>query len=132
MSGNRSDSECITAAGWGYRSACSISIAGEFVAQQQQRLASEGSQGRHSKKPISQILERVHSALDHRSQSNTLKHDATTTVVAAKVCDLPVIIKRFNRKSVWHGLTRAVRMTRARRCWEMSLLLRELGLHTAE
>lgn len=54
-----------------------------------------------------------------------LKEDETfTTSVALVTIDArPIVIKRYNIKSFWHGLKRAIQPSRAARCWHYSHML---------
>lgn len=57
-----------------------------------------------------------------------LKTGNTATVVAAVLDGRPVVIKRYNIKSWRHGLSRALRPTRASRSWHHAHLLELIGL----
>lgn len=46
-----------------------------------------------------------------------IKNGNTCTVAKAVLAGRPVIIKRYNIKSFWHGLSRAVRRSRAAQSW---------------
>lgn len=63
--------------------------------------------------------------------SSTFKNDKTTTV--AQVIDTPsaVILKRYNARNTRHKFSRALRRSRARRCWDMSYYFAESGLNVA-
>lgn len=62
----------------------------------------------------------------------TFKHDKTTTVSLVDVASMDMVLKRYNLKSVWHGVNRLLRKTRARRCWEMSRVFARAGLNVAQ
>ena len=65
------------------------------------------------------------------SSSNVLKDDRTTTVVSG-VSKVPnCILKRYNARNLNHVFTRAVRRSRARRCWSMSYVFSQAGLNVA-
>lgn len=64
-------------------------------------------------------------------QGNLLKHDRTTSVACLAIGVEEVIIKRYNPRSQWHRLSRAVRPSRASRCWHMSYEFQQAGLSVA-
>jgi tRNA A-37 threonylcarbamoyl transferase component Bud32 len=64
------------------------------------------------------------------SQSR-IKSGNTCTVALAQVDSLNVVIKRYNIKSFWHGVNRALRQTRAARSWANAHRLILLGIPTA-
>ena len=61
-----------------------------------------------------------------------LKNDQTTTVIEHTVVDKNVVIKRYNARNLKHCLSRAVRKSRAQRCWDMSFEFVNIGLNVAE
>lgn len=67
------------------------------------------------------------------NSSEVLKHDRTTTVIASSIAHgsalLPCIVKRYNAKSAWHRISRAVRESRAARCWRMSFKFAAAGVY---
>lgn len=63
-------------------------------------------------------------------QSRLLKAGDTTTLMKAFVGNQPVIIKRYNIKSIWHGIRRAFRRSRAAVCWNNAHYLTDLNLLT--
>ena len=60
-----------------------------------------------------------------------LKHDRTTTVMRVPMDNDWVILKRYNPRNGWHKVKRALRRSRARRCWNMSYAFQQAGLHVA-
>ena len=64
-------------------------------------------------------------------QGELLKHDVTTSVVRIGIAGRNVIVKRFNARSQWHRLNRAIRQSRASRCWQMSYSFQQAGLSVA-
>lgn len=63
--------------------------------------------------------------------SSILKHDRTTTVASYALASSCLVIKRYNPRSQWHKIKRALRRTRADRCWTMSYLFSQAGLNVA-
>ena len=57
-----------------------------------------------------------------------LKSGNTTTVALTVIGDRRFVIKRYNIKSAWHGLSRAFRRTRASASWRNAHLLRFYGI----
>jgi len=52
--------------------------------------------------------------------SNAFKHDKTTTVARIELSGKAMVLKRYNPRNQWHKIKRALRRSRARRCWQMS------------
>ncbi len=70
--------------------------------------------------------------LDTVPASDVLKNDRTTTVVKVTVAEgRRLILKRYNPRNKWHKITRALRMSRARRCWKMSFVFKRAGLNVS-
>jgi len=63
--------------------------------------------------------------------SNIIKHDKTTTVAIGSVGSSNCIVKRYNARDGYHRLSRAVRKSRAQRCWRMSHVFCDAGLNVA-
>jgi len=63
---------------------------------------------------------------------NIIKNGNTCTVALASIDNLRVVIKRYNIKSFWHGVSRAFRKTRASLSWANAHRLMLLGLATAK
>ncbi len=63
---------------------------------------------------------------------DALKHDKTTTVKKLYLNDETLVLKRYNARNTWHHLKRALRITRANRCWCMSYHFQRAGLNVAE
>lgn len=60
-----------------------------------------------------------------------LKSGNTCTVALAQIDGVGVVIKRYNIKSFWHGVSRALRQTRAAKSWANAHRLNILGIATA-
>ncbi len=60
-----------------------------------------------------------------------LKQGRTCTVHQVEAAGLPLVVKRYNIKSLGHRLHRAFRETRAARSWRNAHLLARLGIPTA-
>lgn len=72
------------------------------------------------------------SALDrHITSDNIIKNGNTCTVALASISGLRIVIKRYNIKHFWHGVSRALRQTRAATSWSNAHRLQLLGLETA-
>lgn len=65
-------------------------------------------------------------------QQVRLKHDKTTTVAKVSGEHSDLIIKRYNARNFWHHIKRAMRESRAHRCWRMSASFTKAGLNVAE
>jgi tRNA A-37 threonylcarbamoyl transferase component Bud32 len=59
-----------------------------------------------------------------------LKSGNTCTVSLATVEGVLVVVKRYNIKSFWHGVSRAFRQTRAAKSWANAFRLNILGIST--
>lgn len=66
-----------------------------------------------------------------QTKESLLKDDRTTTVARLDIDNQSLVIKRYNPRSHWHKIKRALRRTRADRCWQMSYALAEAGLNVA-
>ncbi len=64
--------------------------------------------------------------------SNLLKNGNTCTVALAAIDNKKVVIKRYNIKSFWHGLSRAFRPSRAAASWANAHRLSILEIATAK
>lgn len=64
--------------------------------------------------------------------SKPLKKGNTCTVGLAQLQGKPVVIKRYNIKSFWHGVGRAIRQTRAALSWANAHRLQLLGIATPQ
>jgi len=62
----------------------------------------------------------------------TFKNDATTDVVQYDLDGKEYILKRYNARSLWHVFSRAIRRSRASRCWNMSYKFANAGLNVAQ
>jgi len=58
-----------------------------------------------------------------------IKDDKSTTVVKFVHDEKYYILKRFNARSNGHKVKRALRQTRASRCWQMSLIFQQHGIN---
>ncbi len=61
---------------------------------------------------------------------HVFKSDATTTVARISDDGLDLVIKRYNTRSRWHIVKRALRKTRAMRSWDMAHELLRIGVAT--
>jgi len=61
----------------------------------------------------------------------TYKHDRTTTVAKVALAQTNVVLKRYNARTQGHKFKRALRRSRARRCWLMSYEFANAGLNVA-
>jgi len=62
-------------------------------------------------------------------EGEVLKDDKSTTLVKISLHDKEYVVKRFNSRSNWHKIKRALRKTRAESCWEMSHLFHDCGIN---
>lgn len=67
----------------------------------------------------------------HINTAQRYKHDKTTTVVKLGLAQSDLVLKRYNPRSLGHKLKRALRQSRAERCWQMSYVFAEAGLNVA-
>ncbi len=63
---------------------------------------------------------------------NLLKNGNTCTVALSEIDGKKIVIKRYNIKSFWHGISRAFRQTRAAVSWANAHRLKLLGVVTAK
>ena len=63
--------------------------------------------------------------------SKVFKNDRTTSVGQLDLKDGEYIAKRYNARNTKHHFTRAVRKSRAQRCWDMSFEFARIGLNVA-
>jgi len=66
------------------------------------------------------------------ASGRTLKDDRTTTVAQVEFQGEHIIIKRYNARSQWHRINRAVRRSRASRSWRSSYKFARAGLNVAK
>lgn len=62
--------------------------------------------------------------------SETIKHDATSTVSISSLNGQKVVVKRFNSRNILHPVKRALRQSRAEHCFNNALYLQSLGIPT--
>ena len=62
---------------------------------------------------------------------NLLKDGNSSTVAVVKIEERNYVLKRYNIKSFWHGLSRAFRPSRAYHSWRNASMLEMLGIATA-
>ncbi len=69
---------------------------------------------------------------DEFMKAHILKEDKTftTTVALVKIDNKSLVIKRYNLKSFFHALKRAIQPSRAARCWYYSHLLQTYNINT--
>ncbi|MDP2154046.1 MAG: lipopolysaccharide kinase InaA family protein [Methylotenera sp.] len=73
----------------------------------------------------------VSEKLDDLINTQTLlKSGNTCTVALANIENVPLVIKRYNIKNIWHGIARALRKTRASASWANAYRLTLLGIAT--
>jgi len=63
--------------------------------------------------------------------SKVFKNDLTTSVAQLDLKAGQYIAKRYNARNIKHHFTRAVRKSRAQRCWDMSFEFARIGLNVA-
>ncbi len=66
------------------------------------------------------------------TSQNLLKNGNTCTVAKVEINDQSIVIKRYNIKSFWHGVSRAFRQTRAAVSWANAHRLKLLDIATAK
>lgn len=66
------------------------------------------------------------------TSQNLLKNGNTCTVARVEINHRSIVIKRYNIKSIWHGVNRAFRQTRAAASWANAHRLQLLGVPTAK
>jgi tRNA A-37 threonylcarbamoyl transferase component Bud32 len=59
-----------------------------------------------------------------------LKQGNTCTVLGGSLAHQPIVIKRYNIKNFWHGLSRGLRRSRAAYSWSNAHRMRWLGIAT--
>ena len=62
---------------------------------------------------------------------NTIKNGNTCTVAITQFADKKIVIKRYNIKNFWHGISRAFRPSRAAKSWANAHRLKLLNIATA-
>ncbi|PCJ25447.1 MAG: hypothetical protein COA96_07375 [SAR86 cluster bacterium] len=62
---------------------------------------------------------------------NMLKKGNSSTVALVKIDDRDYVLKRYNIKNFWHGLSRSCRPSRAHHSWRNASVLEMLGIGTA-
>lgn len=65
-------------------------------------------------------------------KNQLLKNGRSSTVIKTNLNEIPVVVKRYNIKNIWHGLRRCFRKTRAARSWQLSQYLSFIGIPTAK
>ena len=66
------------------------------------------------------------------TENNLLKNGNTCTVALGEIAGRKLVIKRYNIKSFWHGVSRALRQTRAAASWANAHRLKILDIATAK
>jgi tRNA A-37 threonylcarbamoyl transferase component Bud32 len=77
---------------------------------------------------LPQTLEQIDA---YFTKDNLLKSGNTCTVALAEIDGKKVVIKRYNIKNCWHGISRAFRQTRAAVSWANAHRLKILDIATA-
>lgn len=83
----------------------------------------------YAMEPIPQTPQELDACL---SAGKLLKDGNTCTVGFAAIGDTQLVIKRYNIKNVWHGVSRAFRPTRAAISWANAHRMQLLGIETAK
>jgi tRNA A-37 threonylcarbamoyl transferase component Bud32 len=60
-----------------------------------------------------------------------LKKGNSSTIARVSVDGRQIVVKRYNIKTAWHGIRRALRRTRAANSWQSAQLLKFFGIATA-
>ncbi len=63
--------------------------------------------------------------------SRLLKDGNSSTVAVVEIDKCQYVLKRYNIKSFWHGLSRGFRSSRAHHSWRNAFILQMLGVSTA-
>jgi len=63
------------------------------------------------------------------SEGELLKDDKSTTLVKILLDGKTYVVKRFNARSRFHKVKRALRKTRAENCWQMSHVFHDCGIN---
>ena len=64
------------------------------------------------------------------AESNIIKAGNTSTVVEIKIANRDYVLKRYNIKNFWHGITRLLQPSRAYHSWRNAWVLKMLGIAT--
>jgi len=65
-------------------------------------------------------------------EQRLLKDGNSSTVALVKINERNFVLKRYNIKSFWHGISRAFRPSRAQNSWRSASVLQMLGVATAQ
>lgn len=65
-------------------------------------------------------------------KAQMIKDGDSTTVVALSLAGREWVIKRYNLKGFWYGVSRLLRPSRAWHCWESAFRLHDAGIHTPQ
>ena len=65
---------------------------------------------------------------EYIATKDVFKNDLTTTVAKVFVAESEFVLKRYNPRSFGHKIKRALRRSRASRCWSMSYAFAKAGL----
>jgi len=79
---------------------------------------------------LPQSNDELQGAINHSEL--VFKHDQTTTVAKLDLPGEEFVLKRYNPRSQWHKVKRALRRSRALRCWRMSYAFQRAGLMVAQ
>lgn len=80
---------------------------------------------------VNKVLDNPDFFLLEDNVKQIFKHDKTTTVALIASANKQYVLKRYNARSVLHRFKRALRRTRAGRCWIMSQVFIDAGLNVA-
>lgn len=90
-------------------------------------LRSDAEMPENSPSTVSELNSMLSDCPPHR----VLKDDRTTTVASVVFGTKHVVLKRYNPRNQWHKVKRALRKSRARRCWDMSYVFQQAGLNVS-
>jgi tRNA A-37 threonylcarbamoyl transferase component Bud32 len=76
-----------------------------------------------------QSLEQINT---YFTKENLLKNGSTCTVALVQMSNQKIVIKRYNIKNFWHGVSRALRQSRAAVSWANAHRLKLLNIATAK
>lgn len=80
---------------------------------------------------INEVLSDPDAFLREANAQKIFKHDQTTTVALIASDKKQYVLKRYNARNSVHRIKRAIRRTRAWRCWTMTEAFVEAGLNVA-
>lgn len=78
------------------------------------------------------LLKDPDSIINNASQCDILKAGSSSTVAKIMLAGRPFIIKRYNLKSIWHQIKRAIQPSRAAKSWRNAQYLQLSNIATAK